>query len=166
MPIIAPRSSLWPRTPPPNLSLLIRVTCHKPSGHMSQTHRIPSHPIANSSRTHRIPSRTHREPIASHRELIAPNIHSYILSFQLLCNSFIPFFHSYNRGTTYQALSDHMSHDIAFSHATLWSVTRLCEPSHPTRELHYPNTSSFGHMQLIHSFFHSYNISNERNSSE
>jgi hypothetical protein len=103
VPIIAPRSSLWPRTPPPNLSLLIRVTCHtppghmsqtirshvtnhpvtchKPSGHMSQTHRIPSHPIAS----HRIPS----HPIASHRIPSHPIASHRIPSFTHLISHFI-----------------------------------------------------------------------------
>ena len=44
-----------------------RVTCHNTHGHMSQHNGSPFHTIAH-------------------------NIHSYILSFQLLCNSFIPFF--------------------------------------------------------------------------
>ena len=51
---------------------------------MSQSHRIPSHPIASQ----RIP--TH--PIASQRIPTHPNIHPHILSFQLPCNSFYLFF--------------------------------------------------------------------------
>ncbi len=46
-------------------------------GNLRAKHRTPSHPIAS----HRIPSHP-----------IAPNIHSSILSFQHICNSFIPLF--------------------------------------------------------------------------
>ena len=126
------------------------VTCHTSSGHMSQTIRSPSHPIA-------------------------PNIHPYILSFQSACKlihsffSFLqhsiwekfttifilrnrcwtelwPIIHSNaNRGTMCQALrpnpsftnqSGHMSRDIAISHATLRSVTRHCDQSRDTEVSH------------------------------
>jgi hypothetical protein len=111
VPIIAPRSSLWPRTPPPNLSLLIRVTCHtppghmsqtirshvtpppvtchKPSGHMSQTIRshVTNHPVTchKPIASHRIPS----HPIASHRIPSHPIASHRIPSFTHLISHFI-----------------------------------------------------------------------------
>ena len=107
------------------------VTCHKPSGshvtnhtgHMSQTIRVTCHkPIAS-----------HREPIASHRIPSHPNIHSYILSFQLLCNSFIPFFHSYNRGTTFPEpllIRSHATHSFIFFILTTYQMREIHQNNH------------------------------------
>jgi hypothetical protein len=122
--------------PSGHMSQTIRVTCHKPSGNMSQTIRVTCHKPYGShvtnhtghmSQTHRIPSRTHRipsHPIASQHSLV----YSLISTPMQLIHSFFSFLQPGNYV--------------------------------PRTPPHSVTCNSFIH------FFHSYNISNERNSSE
>ena len=69
-----------------------RVTCHTTRGTTCQAlHSAVAFGPAHMSQT-----------IRSHvTNPSHPNIHSSILSFHIPCNSFLDFFHSYNRGTTF-----------------------------------------------------------------
>jgi hypothetical protein len=108
---------------------------------MSQSHRIPSHPIASQ----RIP--TH--PIASQRIPTHPNIHPHILSFQLPCNSFYLFFilttfhlrdiHHNNQFNHIQILRNSWSNEAKLM---IYSNTNLAT-CHNTRS--YVSAQSRGH---------------------